>query len=188
MIGSLRGRVAGIVRETAVIETSGVGYGVFVPASCLARISEGDELFLWTHLAVRETAHDLYGFETKEELMWFELLLSVSGIGPKSALSILNAADTRALEGAVAAQDASGLSKNFGIGKKTAEKIVLELREKVRASGPKRESGGDDVTDALIALGYTAREAREAAQAVSPEHAETEARIREAIRIAAKNI
>ena len=186
MIGSLSGIVKGTVRGIVVVEVAGVGYGVFTTASTLSKAEEGKPLFLWTHLSVRENAHDLFGFETKEELAWFELLLTVSGIGPKSALAIMNSLDIQTLESAIARGDAAALGGAYGIGRKTAEKIVLELREKVGTGdmGP-RESGSDgDVIDVLIGLGYSAREARDAVRAIPTGLSETEARIREAIRIA----
>ncbi len=189
MIGSLDGVVRGIIRDTVIVEIQGVGYRVAVPASLLARAKEGEPLFLWTHLAVRENAQDLYGFETRDELSWFELLLTVSGIGPKSALNIMNAVDIGSLEAALSRGDASSLSKSFGIGKKTAEKIVLELREKAivtkeHASG---DAGSDgEVVDVLVGLGYSLREARDAVHAL-PKGLETaEARIREALKIASR--
>ena len=123
MIGSLDGAVRGIIRDSIILEINGVGYRVSVPIATLTGAKEGDHLFLWIHMAVRETAQDLYGFETQNELSWFELLLSVSGVGPKSALGIMNAVDTKSLEKAIARNDASILSKSFGVGKKTAEKI-----------------------------------------------------------------
>jgi holliday junction DNA helicase RuvA len=188
MIGSLSGKVIGIIRETVVVETGGVGYGAMVPTATLLKVSEGDPLFLWTHLAVRENAHDLYGFETREELQWFELLLTVSGIGPRSALAIMNSADVRALETAVKRNDAASLTKAFGIGKKTAEKVVLELREKVGSLEEKeRVDGSDsDVVDALVSLGYSVREARDAVGALPKDLETPEARIREAIRLASR--
>lgn len=188
MIGSLDGVVRGVIRATLVIEVAGVGYGVSTPAATLAKAKEGEHVFLWTHLAVRENAHDLYGFETKEELTWFELLLTVSGIGPRSALSIMNAVDVKTLERAIAAGDASALDRAFGIGKKTAEKIVLELKEKVGAPGDlERVSGLDaDVVEALAGLGYSAREAREAVRGLPKDISGTEARLREALRAASR--
>lgn len=188
MIGSLAGTVRGIIRETVIIDVAGVGYRVAVPVATVAKTAEGDALFLWTHLAVRENAQDLYGFETREELQWFELLLTVSGIGPRSALAIMNSVDARSLEAAVKRNDAASLTKAFGIGKKTAEKVVLELREKVGALDEKeRVEGADsDVVDALVSLGYSLREAREAAHAVPKDADTTEARIREAIRLASR--
>ncbi len=188
MIGSLDGVVRGIIRDTVVVEVHGVGYRVSVPIGTLTGTTEGTKLFLWTHLAVRENGQDLYGFETRDELQWFELLLSVSGIGPRSAINIMNSIDTKSLERAIGRGDASGLSKGFGIGKKTAEKIVLELREKVVAlEGSTRESGSDgDVVDALVGLGYSLREARDAVHALPKDLDTPEARLREALRHAAR--
>lgn len=188
MIGSLDGTVRGIIRETVVVEINGVGYRVSVPISTITNAKEGARIFLWTHLVVRENAEDLYGFETKDELQWFELLLTVSGVGPKSALGIMNAVDTKSLERAIGKNDAGVLSKAFGIGRKTAEKIVLELREKIGTMpGAEHESGSDgDVVDALVSLGYSLREARDAVRAVAKDLATPEARIREAIRIASR--
>jgi len=185
MIGSLSGVVRGIIRGTVVVEVNGVGYGALVPTSTLSKLEEGAPLFLWTHLAVRENAHDIYGFETKDELLWFQLLLTVSGIGPRSALSIMNSVDAKTLERAIARNDASVLDHAFGIGKKTAEKIVLELREKVGSVDGAQDSGSDsDVVDVLVGLGYSQREARETVRALPKDIEDTEARIREAIRIA----
>jgi Holliday junction DNA helicase RuvA len=115
------------------------------------------------------------------------MLLTVSGVGPKSALAILNAIDTKTLSRAIARNDASALGHAYGIGKKTAQKIVLELREKV---GPTEEaeanSSDGDVVEALVGLGYASREAREAVRTLPPELEGTETRIREAIRIASR--
>lgn len=188
MIGSLNGTVRGVLRDTLVVEVSGLGYRTAVPVATLTRVKEGDALFLWTHLAVRENSQDLYGFETKEELSWFELLLTVSGIGPKSGMAIMNMVETSSLEQAIARNDPSSLSKSFGIGKKTAEKIVLELREKVGSvEGAVSGSGGDgDVVDALVGLGYSQREARDAVHALPKDLTTPESKIREAIRIASR--
>ncbi len=189
MIGSLSGTVRGLVRDSIVIDVNGVGYRVGVLVRTLTKFHEGDSLFVWTHLAVRENSQDLYGFEGRDELQWFELLLTVSGVGPKSALSILNAVDINTLEQAIARNDASHLSKAFGLGKKTAEKIVLELRGKVTAieGGPKESGGDGDVVDALVGLGYSLREARDAVQAIPKTVTETESRLREAIRLASRS-
>jgi Holliday junction DNA helicase RuvA len=190
MIGTLRGVVSAVMRDTVIVDTGAIGYGVFVPVSVLAKAKEGDQVYLWTHLAVRENAEDLYGFETREELSWFEMLISVSGIGPKSALSILNAVDVASLSRAIGAKDAAGLSRAYGIGKKTAEKIVLELREKVAAEPMTKESGGidGDVIDALVGLGYSVREARDAVHALPASVEGTENKVREAIRIASRGV
>lgn len=185
MIGYLSGIVRASIRDTVIIDTGPIGYRVHVPASTLARMHEGDGVSFWTHFAVRENTQDLYGFETREELQWFELLLTVSSIGPRSALAILNSVDAQTLEAAIAGNDASTLTHAFGIGRKTAEKIVLELREKVSAvEGGTVERGDRDVVEALLSLGYSLREARDTARAVPNDIEGVEARIREALRIA----
>lgn len=187
MIGSIEGVIKGAVRDTIIVATeAGIGYRVFVMTDVLAKVQEGDRISLWTHLAVREKAHDLYGFETKEELHWFELLLTVSGIGPRSALAVMNSADPKTLSAAIGAQDAAILSQAVGIGKKTAEKIVLELKEKVEPQEGDAGAPGHDgeIVEALVSLGYSAKEARDAAKAVPRELETTEERIREAIRLA----
>lgn len=188
MLGSLRGTVAGHIRGTVVVEVGGVGYRVHVTADTLTTLHEGDAVHLWTHLAVRENSEDLYGFTSKEGLVWFELLLTVSGVGPKSALAIVNAVDTDELKNAIARGDAQSLSGAHGIGKKTAEKIVLELREKVGVMEPKSgvRASESDVVDALMGLGYSQKEAREAARAIPETAATTEEKIREAIKIASR--
>lgn len=188
MIGSLEGVVKGVIRDTVVVVVNGVGYGVFVPAATVAHATEGDVITLWTHLAVRENAHDLFGFETKEELMWFELLLTVSGVGPRSALSVLNAVTPESLQGAIVARDASVLTSAYGIGRKTAEKIILELKEKVIAVGEKAVPGdAGEVVEALVALGYSGKEARDAVAALPKDLTTTSDKIREALRYAARN-
>lgn len=190
MIGSLRGTVRGSVRGSILVDVQGVGYRVSLTADTLTRLSDGDSVELWTYLAVRENALDLYGFLDKADLQWFELLLTVSGVGPKSALTILNAIDTQSLETAIARNDASSLARAHGIGKKTAEKIVLELREKVGSvekSGPGGGAQGD-VVDALVGLGYSQKEARDAARALPQGLTTTEEQIREAIKIASRTL
>ncbi len=188
MIGYVSGTVCGAVRGTLVVDTGGVGYRVHVTAATLAKTHEQETLSLWTHLAVRENAQELFGFETKEELAWFELLLTVSGVGPRSALAILNAVDQETLERAITKNNASVLSHAYGIGKKTAEKIVLELRDKVGVLGEKSgmSNSDGDVVDALVGLGYSSRESRDAVRALPKEVEKTEDRIREAIRIASR--
>lgn len=188
MIGSLRGRILGTFRSDLLVEVGGVGYRVSVTADTLTSVEEGDEVLLYTHEAVRETADDLYGFIEKEDLQWFELLLSVSGVGPKSALAILNAVDRRSLERAVAQNDPKSLSAAFGIGKKTAEKVVLELKEKVGSIAVSTDvpSSDTDVVDALVGLGYSVKEARDAVRALPRSTTGTEEKIREAIKIASR--
>ena len=190
MIGSLRGTVSGLIRGTVVVDVGGVGYRAHVTADTLTRLVDGQEILLWTHLAVRENSEDLYGFLEKDDLIWFELLLTVSGVGPKSALNIVNAVDTDTLKSAIARGDAATLGSAHGVGKKTAEKIVLELREKVGTveskSGAQVSSAESDIVDALMGLGYSQKEARETLRSIPETATTTEERIREAIKIASR--
>ena len=141
---------------------------------------------LHTHLAVRENALDLYGFRTTEELEMFELLIELPGIGPKSALQIMSQADVPLLRKAALSGDAGYLSKISGIGKKSAEKIVTGLRDKLGASdiGMADYSQIDhDVIDALITLGYSQKDSRDALQKMSADVVDTNARIKAALKL-----
>ncbi|HYF12867.1 MAG TPA: Holliday junction branch migration protein RuvA [Candidatus Paceibacterota bacterium] len=174
MIGKLTGAFIGVVPDGALIEVEGVGYAVRVPALALANMQKEKQVSLFIHTAVREDAIDLYGFPTQDELIFFKQLLSVSGIGPKSALGILNVADVETLKHSIAAGDNSMLTKVFGIGKKSAERIVVELRDKLAlessAKGEKIAVGTDgEVVEALMALGYSAAESRSAVKEIPKE-------------------
>jgi Holliday junction DNA helicase RuvA len=151
-----------------LIEVGGVGYCVRVPLASALELQSLPEVSLFIHTAVREDAIDLYGFVTAEELSFFKQLMSVSGVGPKTALGILNIADIKSLKRAIAQGDASVLTKVYGLGKKSAERIVVELRDKLAsaegASAP--EAGSEaEVIEALMALGYRADESRQALKA-----------------------
>lgn len=168
MIGKLYGTVCERGRGSLLFRAGPVAYRVHVLAATEQHwpADETTERELFTHLAVRENAQELYGFETREELDFFELLLSVPGIGPKSALAVLNLADTATLQRAINAGDSAYLTRVSGIGRKSAEKIVLELRDKLGALSPPEEGAmlreEAETLEALQALGYGLREAREA--------------------------
>jgi Holliday junction DNA helicase RuvA len=176
MIGKLTGRLSGSgIDGMVLVEVGGVGYTVRTPLLALDILNppaggNGSEVSLFIHTAVRDDAIDLYGFPTEEELQFFKQLMSVSGIGPKTALGILNVADVTSLKRAIAGGDAQTLTKVFGIGKKSAERLVVELRDKLTAEaslkGSPISTGGADaeVVEALMALGYRADEARHAVQ------------------------
>ncbi len=169
-----------------ILDTEGVGYKVHLEQDVLASIQENDKLSVWTHLAVRENALDLYGFETTEKLAIFELLISVSGIGPKSALSILDVTSPSLLRQAVSSGDTSPLTSVAGIGKKIAEKIILELRGKLHLKdGEMTSTDGSDVEvyEALTSLGYSAKEAREAIAKTENKNEGTQKRIKDALRV-----
>ena len=172
-----------------VLNVAGVGYKVYVPIETAGGASVGDEISLWTHLVVRETALDLYGFEDRESVDFFELLIGVSGIGPKGALGILSIAPVSSLKDAISAGETSYLTKVSGIGKKNAEKIVLELRDKVglaTSSGEELRAGSDAI-EALMALGYTQKESREALKIVPDEATNTSDKVTAALKVLGNN-
>ena len=190
MIGRLEGTVSAIRAGYAIISAGGVGYKVFATRELLLTLKQDQEASVWTHLAVRESILDLYAFSNEEELRLFELLLMVSGIGPKSALAILDIASVETLRSAIAAGNASYLTKVSGIGKKTAEKIVLELRDKVGASiegSAAALHGDEEALEAMRALGYSQGEARDALRKVPQEVERSNERLREALRILGSN-
>jgi holliday junction DNA helicase RuvA len=168
-----------------IIKKKGIGYKVYTMANIINNYKLEDELSFWIYTAVRENAIDLYGFITIEEMSFFELLLDVSGIGPRSALAILSIAPIETLKKAIATGDVGYLNKVSGIGKKTAEKIVIELRDKLLAhkddSTSLRDEG--DVVEALKALGYSQSEARETLKKIPNEIEKTNDRIKEALRL-----
>jgi Holliday junction DNA helicase RuvA len=183
MISRIEGTAIRVSVGTVVIQAGGIGYRVYATPDTLLSISEGAPCSLWTHLAVRENALDLYGFSTEEDLRFFNLLLGVSGIGPKSALNVMAIARLDTLSAAISEGDASHLTKVAGIGKKTAEKIVLELRDKVGAATGRGISRADtDALDALVAMGYSQSDAREALKNVPREIESSNDRLREALR------
>lgn len=185
MIGRIEGEVSAKRAGFVIVSVGGVGYKVAVPREMLFKIKEKAHVSFWTHLAVREDALDLYGFTSEEELEFFELLLGVPGIGPKHALSVLNIAPVGNLRSAIAANNASYLTKVSGVGKKTAEKIVLELKDKVgkgSAADSKALLGDEETLEAMRALGYTPSEAREALRKVPADIEGASARLREALR------
>jgi len=193
MIGQLTGRISFRTERFIILDVAGVGYKIFISAETLKTLkADGNKLAtisFWTHLVVREDALDLYGFIDKQELEFFELLIGISGIGPRSALGILSLAPPATLEKAIAAGDSSYLTKVSGIGRKSAEKIIVELRDKIGSLETSGESLGSegDAVEALQSLGYSLREAREALRQISAEITETGAKVRAALKIIGKN-
>jgi len=185
MIGTLSGTVRHKDLHMIIVDVGGVGYKVYSTADSTLDAVAGEPIFLWTYLAVRENALDLYGFLDKETLEVFELLICISGIGPKTALGILNVATPAMLRQAVATEDISYLTKVSGIGKKNAEKIVLELRDKLITTSEdmvRGKAGEGDVLEALISLGYSERDARDAVKRLPKDLEGTSARIKEALK------
>lgn len=187
MIAHIRGKIIEKNAKFLVLEANNVGYLVFASTSTLSNSPNiGSELSLWTYLAVRENALDLYGFETIDEKNFFELLIGISGIGPKNALSILSIAPMETLKKAIATGDMSYMTKVSGIGKKTAEKIIVELRDKLASLGHKDEdgalSGEADVMMALMSLGYSQNESRNAIKEID-QSLSTNDKIKQALKI-----
>ena len=185
MIAYLSGKLLDKDLRSIVLDVNGVGYRVFVTTEIIQESEVGNDLEIWTYLAVRENSQDLYGFKEKTGLEMFNLLLTVSGIGPKSALAILNAASVEILTEGVQSGDAAYLSKLSGISKKNAEKIVINLKDKLGASSI--ETGGAKnqnavAIDALVALGYSEREARDAIQNVAENNGSPEDIIKTALK------
>jgi Holliday junction DNA helicase RuvA len=189
------GRIQGILVEKnfpqVIVSCHGVGYEIDVPMSTFYPLPRaGEEVVLLTHLVVREDAHLLFGFLTIGERTAFRQLLKISGVGPKVALSVLSGLSVDDLAAAVASEDAARLTKVPGIGKKTAERLVLELRDKLpKTLGVARADGGaagGDVVNALLALGYNEREAQAAVKQLPAELALPDA-IRQALKTLAKN-
>lgn len=184
MIGSLKGKIILKTEKFLIVETGGVGYKINVSPDVLSKAKKtGDEILLWIHTHVREDILDLYGFLERPELEFFEMLINVSGIGPRSALAILGIASTETLKKAIGTGDTSYLTKISGIGKKTADRIVIELRDKMGTglSGVSLQVELDAL-EALKSLGYGQNEAREALKKVSSD-TNTNTKIREALKI-----
>jgi len=188
------GRISGILLEKKppqiLVETGGIGYEIDVPMSTFCDLPAcGEKVRLHTHFAVREDGHFLYGFATLEERAVFRQLIKISGIGARMALAVLSGLPVGELAQAVALQETGRLVKIPGIGKKTAERLLLELRGKLdafpgapeQASRPGASASGGDILDALLALGYNEREAR-AAMKELPGDVEVAEGIRQALR------
>lgn len=183
MIGMLSGTVAHVSPKSFILDVHGVGYEIFATDTLMSKIDVGFELRVFTHYALRENAAELFGFERNEELLFFRSLTDVSGIGPRSALGILSLAPLETLAGAIASGKSEYLTKVSGIGKKTAEKIILELRDKVGVFAESSSEQDYEALDALIALGYTAHNAREALRSIDGELTDTRDKIRAALQV-----
>ena len=197
MIASLDGVVAAVAFDSLIVEVGGVGYRVYASPSVLAATAPGSRLKLFTHHVVREDLQALYGFRTAEELGFFGLLLTVTGVGPKVAMAIVGSRPTAELHLAIMQQDQAVLVSIPGIGKRLAERVIFELKEKVAAAGVAAigvagsPAGGEgDVVGALQALGYSLPEAREASRiAIGMAGADTslEERVKAALRVLARD-
>jgi Holliday junction DNA helicase RuvA len=186
VIAYVSGEVIARGVDHVVVDVRGVGYKVFVP-----RHPGADTVALHTHHVVREDAQQLYGFESREELALFELLISVSGVGPRAALALLSVSSPSAIAAAIASGDSVALARAPGVGKKTAERLIVDLKGKIGRAGPEREPTGliteDEAAAALQALGYTVSEAVNALRGAPPASAaSTEERVTAALRAAGR--
>ena len=191
MIARIEGIIVHIADKYIIVDVSGVGYKLSVTSDSIASSILGEHSSFWVHTAVRENSIDLYGFKSINEMSFFELLLDVSGIGPRSALSILAIAPIDTLKRAIATGDTGYLNKVSGIGKKTAEKIIIELRDKLQDYKNEGDTPGllrdeSDIIEALKSLGYSQNEARDALKQVPSDIVGTNARIKEALRVLGK--
>lgn len=187
MIGKLTGKIDFIRNNYVIIDVSGVGYRVQMTEISLGKVSREQEAELFIHTYVREDHIHLYGFLEMEELEMFELLISISGIGPKAALGILTIANPKAIKTAIINEDSSILTRVSGVGKKTAERVILELQNKIEDlpdMDQTQAKSDSEVVEALVGMGYKITEAREAAKLV-PQEVED---ISEKIKLALKNM
>jgi Holliday junction DNA helicase RuvA len=198
LIASVEGVVGAVTLDSLVLEVGGIGYRVFAAPSELSAAVPGKSLKLFTHHVVREDLQALYGFRTVEELGFFGLLLTVTGVGPKVALAIVGSRPSAELQLAILQQDQAVLVSIPGIGKKLAERVIFELKEKVSAAGiaaagvalAGQPIGEIDVVAALQALGYSLGEAREAARVAlmgGGAAASLEDRVKAALRVLARD-
>jgi Holliday junction DNA helicase RuvA len=189
MIAQLSGTIIHTDTRALVLDVHGVGYKVWIGSESLQKMAKvgPNTVKIWTYLQVRENSLDLYGFANAAELETFELLITISGIGPKTAAGILNIVSIATIRSAIASNDPSYLTKISGIGKKNAEKIVRELSDKIEtldSDKPTESMRHDsDVIEALKSLGYAEREAREALKKVPADESSAGERVKKALKI-----
>jgi Holliday junction DNA helicase RuvA len=184
VIGSIRGQVAHLGSDFALVDVGGIGYRVIAGPSLLAHMRPGTDARVFTHHLVREDQEALFGFATLDELGFFEQLITVTQVGPRLALAIISAHPVTKLQLAILNDDLDVFTSVSGVGRKTAQRITLELKEKVHAAGLAAGGGAaadSDVVAALESLGYTAVEARRAAGAVAGTDGGLDARIKGAL-------
>lgn len=193
MISYIKGIIEEVEEDKVIIDNNGIGYGIFMPQSSLELIGAGEELKIYTYLNVKEDAMQIYGFLSKEELNLFKKLIGVSGVGPKGGLSIITACPGDSLQMAIISGDAKAISKAQGIGAKTAQRIIIELKDKIDLEEVIFTNSGEAVADtgvksdaieALIALGYSRTSAFNAVNKVDKITDDVE----ELLKLALKNI
>jgi holliday junction DNA helicase RuvA len=185
MIAKITGKVAFFRNNYVVVDVAGIGYKVFVTDFTMGKIAGKNEIEVYTHTYVREDTLSLYGFLALEELEMFELLISISGIGPKAALGILSIAEPKTIRTAVISGDSSILTRVSGVGKKTAERVILELKNRI-TEVPGEDQGAaladSESIEALTSLGYSVSQAREALKLVPENVKDVSQRVRAALK------
>ncbi|MFH1430171.1 MAG: Holliday junction branch migration protein RuvA [Candidatus Uhrbacteria bacterium] len=186
MIAFLRGVIRAKLKDSCIVELHDVGYRVIVPRPLLERLSIDDCVELYTHEVVREDRRELFGCASQDELALFHQLISVSGVGPKGALGVLALGAPQEIRNAIAREDAAYLSKVVGVGRKTAERVVVELKSKMQEMAPDVLPGSygtsdADVMDALVQLGYKIAEVREVVRRLPVEAGTTEEKLKVAL-------
>jgi Holliday junction DNA helicase RuvA len=195
MIAILSGAVSEKLADVVVIDVKGVGYGVLVPAEEYGRLGIGETAKLYIYEHIREQAHDLFGFLSRDTKALFEQLLDVNGVGPKMALNMLSIGSAQDVRRAIAAGDVKFIQQANGVGKRVAERVVVELKDKVGLIGVDLESAGllqgednllkDEAVEALVALGFTAVDAGRSLAGVDPK-LPTKDRVKQALKGASK--
>lgn len=199
MIAFLNGEISAIYEDKVIIEVSGIGYNVLMPSSCIKMLKGiGNIVKIYTYLSVREDAMQLYGFNTSDELELFKLLITVNGIGPKASLQILSSMSQDEIKMAIVAGDSKTLSKVPGIGPKTAQRIIIDLKDKIDLINTVESRLSSDITysgalsdeksealEALVALGYSKKDAL---NAVSSVDAPQGTKVEEILKLALKSI
>jgi Holliday junction DNA helicase RuvA len=189
MIATLKGKVAEKTLDMVVIECGGIGYGVFVPFEDFGVLEEGQEAKLYIYEHIRENTHDLFGFKNIQSKLLFEQLLSVNGVGPKMALSILSIANLQNVRQAIATGDVKFISQAVGVGKRVAERVVVDLKDKVGLTPTEdvidflttTANPNDEALQALVALGFSVQDAAEALKKVDKK-LPAEERIKQALK------
>lgn len=191
MIATLRGTVSEKLSDIVILDVQGVGYGLFVPAEDYGRLTAGEPATLYVHEHIREQAHDLFGFLSRETQGLFEQLLEVNGVGPKMALNVLSIGTSTEVRQAIAGGDTKFIQRANGVGKRVAERLVVDLKDKVGLIGVDLASMGllqsdtislqDEAVEALVALGYTPADAAQALAAIDT-GLPTEDRIKQALK------
>ena len=169
MIAFVHGMAVDMTESSVVVEAGGIGYEIYMTGADLSEIRMGEDVKVHTYFSVREDAMKLYGFRAKDDLQMFKLLLGVNGVGPKAALGVLAGITADELRFAILSDDVKTLSKAPGIGKKTAQKLILELKEQERAAVGAGEvsDGRQEAVEALVALGYSSADALRAVRKVT---------------------